>query len=260
MGHHFPYGAWDPRLKDWDTGRGTELCANPQGGDHPLHHYVNVIGKWRAPSTLGELFQNANTGSQFTYLSAARNQAGKPYTVDLTPTNIRIVTIPRPTRIIPAAFRPDVSITDSNGRLEPPQKSKDTGIATSHIFEYKGAEALVFSPGDGGVPDQITHGKYYSADYHFHSVPKTLSTEHAKTMFGQLFGLVEEITCGDFQLNTPPCRPAHPQPGASVPESVGAAELEMQTPRNIPLLTPNDCPWNLTIASCCSGGAGVDSR
>ncbi|AEU36033.1 hypothetical protein [Granulicella mallensis] len=265
MKHTFPHGVWD-QAGNWDTSskRG-RLCANPQSAANSLIHSVSVDdGNWSHPQSLDALFMNSNKDSSFAYLSAARNSSnkGQPYNVNLAQTNLRIVTVPRPTRIIPAAFRPDVKIADPNNRLEPAKNSKDTGLATTHIFEYKGASKLAFTPGDGKNPGLISQGgKDFNSDYHFHSVPTIASIDHAPMMFNQLISLIVEIKCS--LLINRPCPPQRPVPGASVPISVTQDELEMTPGANAHLIDTCDnkkvIPFRLTLASCCSGAVGVDT-
>jgi hypothetical protein len=267
MKHTFPHGVWDQGC-NWDTSskRGL-LCANPQSGSKPLIHSVSVDdGNWSYPQSLHTLFMNPNKDSSFTYLSAVRNPLGKgqTYKVNSTQANLRIVTLPRPTRIIPAAFRPDVKIIDPKHRLEQAQTSKDIGIATTHIFEYRGAGKLTFTPGDGKNPGLIPQGgKDFTSDYHFHSVPTIANIDHAPMMFNQILSLIDGIGCSNDLSINPPCPPTAPQPGKSVPISVTENELEMTPGTDAHLIDTCDnkkvIPFRLTLASCCSGVVGVDN-
>ena len=139
ISHKFPHGTWDEN-GSWNEKHG-DLKANPSSdisGSDLVPHVVSVYG-FKGAGTVNDLFHAANTSSRFTYLVNPRK-----YDLIWNSAGIRVIKLPIPTRIIPAAFRTKAIINDPYGDCEGCVSTGDTGVATTHIFEYEGASALTF--------------------------------------------------------------------------------------------------------------------
>lgn len=261
--HIFPYGIWD-EIPDWDE-RHTQTqltptpcaqCSPGQACSMPVPHRVYVLGNWsKSCKDVDALFKDADTRSRFTYFL---NQGRPSCTVVWNTPELRVISLPLPNRIIPAAFRVGADIDDPDGLLNKHGGSSDTGIATTHIFDYPGARSMLFVP-LAGEPVEMSKGRKYKSDFHFHTVPASannLPKCHDVMMFAALTGLVGQTS--NLVLHPDYCNKKLSK-GASVPDSVKEGELEMDMSSGVgPCLSGRDMNVvSINLATCGSGGLGV---
>lgn len=249
MNHIFPFGVWIEE-QSWDK-KQPSLPANApsSGGANLMPYSVSIVGTRKPACNVDQLFGSASASSQFTYIV----NTGRVHSIDWTQCGMRVISVPLPTRIIPAAFRTSTKVCDPSGRLHPCGNSNDRGVATTHIFEYEGASSLTFIPPYATGAQTMPHGTDYKSDYHFHTVPDKAPTEgHDKIMFGHLMNLLKGNTCADLKLKPGPlCPPETVARGAAVPSSISSPELEMA------LATRKECGLLIDLASCGSSGVGL---
>jgi len=178
--HVFHYGRWIPGLY-WNDRTNPQLPAYTDPSSTPP---TVTLGK--NPSSqarnLSALFAAAQTDSPFIYLLNPNTS----YQVKFDNPNLRVVTVPIPTKIIPAAFRTNARLKDDKGHVNKAPQTCDTtlGVPTSHIFEYQGADALQFSLDPATTVYQSTGPLGH---YHFHTAPVD-DTGH--DMLGALLKLI----------------------------------------------------------------------
>jgi hypothetical protein len=244
MNHIFPYGVWNEEDR-WDRKHGNLPRNLPSSAGYTLVPYpVTVVGTKQPACNVDQLFGTANSSSRFTYLP----NAGRNFSLKWTSTGLRVISLPLPTRIIPAAFRTDARI-DANGHMQQCGNTKDLGVATTHIFVYDGASSLTFTPPDA-IAQHMSHGTDFRADYHFHTVPDNPCPpkDHDVLMFGYMLENIDKFPYKEVTLIPSGDRVAR---GASVPSLVTKGELEIVSRH------PKDCPRIIDLASCGSGGGGL---
>jgi hypothetical protein len=265
MNHIFPYGIWDER-PFWD-GRheNTQLADTPCIPTPsglclmPIPHRVYVLGRWPQPfQNVDALFVDADSRSRFTYYLNTDQPQARAVNWD-TP-ELKVISLPLPSRIIPAGFRVGADIDDNNTpkMLHAHGQSADTaGVATTHIFDYPGARSMLFVP-HGGDAVEMDRGRDFRSDFHFHTVPHScdLSPCHDVMMFASLVGLLK-LT--DNLILDPDYGDIKIERGASLPASVGDEEIEMnvRAEKGSGNGKNQDCVQTTNLATCGSGGLGV---
>ena len=255
--HHFPFGVWDEQ-SDWDSCHGNLPSNDPASGLNPLIAYpLEVFGTQNRAAKVPDLFLRADTDSRMTYLPNPANE----FTFECRCKGLRVISLPMPTRIIPAGFRPDVEIQQSGASvLHPHCKTKDMhGFATTHILEYEGATSMTFNapPNSGGQGSStLTGGIGHEANFHFHAVPKDPcpAKGHDAIMFERLMAFVHLPLMYKLTLPPPPDKPAQIVPGSLVPRSVSNKELEIAPPGT---QCKDGKPHIVNLATCGSGGGGA---
>lgn len=256
LGHKFPYGPWLAGGK-FDN-NGTDLKENHAAAHADRNSYdVTVTGATGAAS-LKDLFSAAARDCDFNYI---------PETPPLTFTtgDIRVISLPFPTRLFVAGIVPGGTITTDNQHpLEGGALSGQAAMA--HVLEYAGASAsLTF---DGTT---VNATKNYTSDFHFHTVP-TNPTYHGPKMFGYLIqnivGNGYNVQLNALEPNIPPilggCISTQAQ-GFDIgeldyfgnqgtekakPEAKGHAQAAPKPGEIVTIFTH-------TTASCAGGGIGV---
>jgi hypothetical protein len=216
--HSFPFGIWQP---DFD--------ANPSLP--PIHNngpYQITVDTVTSPSPdIDTLFRATLCNDPFTYLVNNRNDLQ----INTNYPTVRAISIPLPTQIIPAAFLVGASLSgDGRGRLKGgPSSPRVSGLATTHIFDYQGANNLTLKNGQGDTLDTV------SADmnYHFHTVPLIPADQcHAAMMFANLLKLLASnsstFTPDDLVYPKEPLGCLNMDIGPGTPLSVSPEEAEMQ--------------------------------
>lgn len=275
--HHFPYGRWDDSVTDgavWNTTQYDHQMDLPVSTkDNP--HLITVGGSYNRPACVNDLFKEANTSSRFVYLRSQpqRNAFGAHW----KDSYLRIIKLPIPTRIIPAAFLEHATVCDRNSTMEACTHNRDKGVATTHIFEYKGASDIQFQLYGSQLPIDCTMtgpgplsvcakaGTSSASNLHFHTVPSPtcvidlitkkvtadVPVDHPRTMFHQLVQFADDHACQDVGLEG--CMMDTMRPGDLVPTSVSLAELQIPKQHSSPL----SCTHKVDLATCDSGGIGV---
>jgi hypothetical protein len=260
MSHIFPYGIWDQQ-SDWDSWhQNTQLACAPcapgkdgKGCSMPIPHRIYILGHWTQFSNVDELFIDADTRSRFTYYP--NKDQIQPRTVNWETPELRVISLPMPSRIIPAGFRPKADVRDNSGNpILHHGQSSDAGVATTHIFDYPGAHSMLFVP-RGGDAVEMDHGRDFRSDFHFHTVPQTkyVPPGHDVAMFCALAGLLG--LSNDYQFK--PDVGQTPVKGSSVPDSVEETELEIPS-KNLTTFCNKDNK-TINLATCGSGGIGSGS-
>jgi hypothetical protein len=271
--HKFPYGAWQ------DTRFDSCAPSLPEG------QYRVDLDNFTATTSVCATLQSAASGrGPFRYLSNSRNEIK----LDTTKCGLRIISLPVPTCILPAAYLTKASFvpTDPQSSIlsNPPDGASYSvqGLPTAHILEYAGAKSLNFSsiPKDGS-PIAVTIPS--SQHFHVHTIVDStdMNTDHARGMFANLLGIfyrtelhvdptshqvieLRKYLCDcDLQLiNTDATQI---EVGPNVPPDITPAELEIFTPQPIPVcntqptgILSNVYPFNYHLASCSGSGFGVD--
>lgn len=260
--HTFPFGKWEEPAADAadsffnDTHDSLAACAL----DTPfVLHIDNTTG---GAADVNALFDQTNKVSRFIYLTAKPKQ---PYKVQ-DPGGLRVIRLPIPANIIPAAYRTDAIISGATSVL---QQSGDTtqGIATTHIFQYPNATSLTFA----GTQENPDAGSNF-LDYHFHTVahadprqpPDKDMPPHAPRMFQRLLDLLTPPP----QIALQTSGPEDVVPGPCVLDQVSNREQEvpkllkpLKPKRRQKALKPRTVVVSrllkLTLATCDSGGVGV---
>lgn len=270
--HRFPFGPWqDPDGMDFNP------SLQPIWGGKPDR--IEIADSVTKCTGIDDLFRNVTQGSPLIYLeNKPRNpSATKPdLSVDLTLPTVRAISLPIPTRVVPATFLTNGTLNgDGNGRLnqQAAAQLKAQGIPTTHIFEYREASFFLLKDGRSNYLDSAEVG----TDYHFHTVPIVPATsEHAIAMFRNLLLLVKSdsgtFTPDYLELNRPDGGRWCLDRGPDAPESVSDEELEMvevstmRLMRKLPPLVKDPSRkapmfqvhiFDRTIASCASGGVAV---
>jgi len=227
MGHNYPYGVWD-KYEGWDQ-RMPYLPPNPiaQPISAVVPYTASVFGHYiRRYKTVDTLLRAANTSSRLLYIK----NSDRSYQVDWSCPALRVISLPLPTKLIPAGFRTNASISDNNSTYTNIGSTTcgDNGVATSHIFEYSGASSFTFTtPGAKGGTEQMIHGTNYESDFHFHTVPSAnqLPPDHDAMMFHVLLSAIKSFPCDKVSLKTPDDSAF--TIGKQLPASVGRPELEL---------------------------------
>jgi hypothetical protein len=275
MQHTFPYGIWT------DSGFDNQMPSLPAG------HYKATVDKVTPGASICAMFHSAACGrGPFRYFANSRNEIKldtlpKPNQPDL----LRIISLPVPTRILPAAYltQADFVPTDPQSSIlsDPPSGASYSvkGLPTTHILEYENATYLNFDGVQGQI--QATPGR----NFHVHTIPPVPTeavqcTDHGPTMFSNLLQILyrpklhkdahgnliesKEYLCEcDLQLVN--SDPSQLEPGPNVPDGITDAELEIFTPQPVPVcntqptgILSNVYPFNYHLASCSGSGFGVD--
>ena len=286
--HFFPYGVWDGARQagTWDDETGRSYLGStyttPTAPVTP--HKISVAGPWTAPfANTGQLFRDANTKSRFSHIP---NSSEYTFSINCNTPGVRVISLPIPTRIIPAAIRQGVDITDPKNRIPKSTcKTSDAGgVATTHIFDYQNATSMTFAPLGGGTgpAPTVTGQTEIAGDYHFHAVPQCFYDKHDRDMFKALFGLIQGgapsgSQGGPWKLDlclAPSGATGAVTLGELLPPAVTPSELEtldslsdikkMDFMKKSAKETASGSlqnldvkPLYLVLASCCSGGGGV---
>lgn len=275
--HFFPFGKWQKTTVPFDKSM-PQLAANPAkcGGAKNVAPFMISIPDWSNTLSVSTIFQQAQQDVPFAYFNnkpdATSNKC--PIKLDFTACGLRVISLPIPTRICGAGYLTTATINDnSQSILNNPSSHNQSvsGVATTHIFEYEGADCLTFKTADVvdtmRAVDPISH-------YHFHTVPRKNMGGHGPAMFHNLLGLLSDDkpfaqNGSSYQddrlyLNSP-CPPIF-QAGPSNPDG-GDAELDYD-PKATPCpddrangATANSTPMNLflgDLASCSGPGFGIE--
>jgi hypothetical protein len=255
--HYFPYGRWSP---SWNAAADQNLPQLPLYKDPSVPPPTVTVAGFSSASTINALFSNAQHDSPFTYLPT---KSAQKYAFNWNASGIRVLSMPVPTRIIPAGYNTGASISDPKGHCQKyPTTCRDIGVATTHIFEYQGAESLVFALDLGTTVSQAQDS---TGDYHFHSVPQGVSmASNAALMLDALLQVINSFPHGDVTLNA--AAAGSPiEIGPNVPNCVGPEELEIfpdeaKNPHTMFALPNTLSVARLTngdFATCGGGGIGV---
>ena len=233
--HDFRYGKWAPGFDS----QALTLVKNPKG-NRP--HTITLTG-YSSPAlaTIDPLFKATRGAYTFTYLTNPQVQGKPTYYVNDALAEIRIISIPIPATIIPAAFYGGASLADNSSRHNlstTNPKLPIQGVATTHIFDYPGATSLSFttSNANSGSAAKNDH-------YHFHTVPQA-PNHTPQAMFAnlqQLLGLT--VNKPDLVLNGVADDTGFVNP--QLPDCILTEELE----------EPDAV--RLTLASCAGGAIGL---
>ena len=251
--HIFPYGVWQANGIDQNK---TSLGPNP-GGDQvgsPTSCSVTVSNYSVKYMSTMSLFQDTLKKAPFVYLA---NGSGDIKLRTALP-RLRIISVPIPTQIIPAAFEMGATISAEAGvPLAPLQGAYGVinGLPTTHIFDYWGDQAtLTFNPPAGstiGIPVgptiTLNASTDSSSDMHFHTVVQTQDhMDHGPAMFSNLMDIVLSqsvaFDSGDIALVSPTLSSF--VPGPNVPNCISDGELEIEPDRS-------------DLASCSGTGIGI---
>jgi hypothetical protein len=264
--HTFPHGVWQEPADNASDGffNDNNPSLAPCALTSPYNLAIdNITG---GLANVNALFDQTNQVSRFVYLTA---QPRQPYAVQ-DPGGLRVIRLPIPASIIPAAYRTDATIVGTTSVLQP-SGDKTTGIATTHIFQYPNATSLTFdSERTIGVPSSAGF-----LDYHFHTVGKSASDmpPHAPRMFQRLLGLLTPSvqislqTSGAENVSPGPCALASiSQREQEVPQAEMARmakkgkKSQMLQKAGKTKKAQNGSPEirpMLSLATCDSGGVGV---
>jgi hypothetical protein len=235
--HIFPYGPWN---NSWVDAAEPSLASNLINAPYQ----VTVVGTTGAAANVDNLFPNTQMLGPFNYLP--NPNLGKPLSIDGSRSGLRVVSMPLPTRIIPAAFRTGGNVHDPNGHFHAGSATGQSGYATTHIFVYDGASQLTFQGGSYGSGPQTVNAAVDSAgDFHFHTVPSfDPGFDHGPCMFENLMSLVLNLDRTTLALISNPNDPV--DPGSNVPSCVNHWELEIL-----------DQGRTHTVASCAGSAVGL---
>jgi hypothetical protein len=243
MSHRFPYGVWQGNA-GFDQNP-DQLCPNPSAPGSPRNAYpVTLPGFDNGFESIDDLFADAVRSCSMSYIS----NPNRDINPDFTSANIRVISIPFPTRLITAGFAPSSCITssDENHPIHSPTSSTDTKsgeVAATYIFEYMGANSLAFN-GQQRIASPSTD---FPANFHFHTVPPIGSTNadpnHPVKMFANLMSLVGL----DKVKLLMPYPHVKPKAGNHRPDCVNELELDI----------PFESVRVGDTASCAGGGHGI---
>jgi len=272
--HTFPYGVWQPN--DFDTHYASQTLE-PVGHDGLgilLPHNIKVTNFpiIKGP-TADSVFQDTQNDFDFTYILSP-DPIKKPIKLktDLL-TDLRVIRLPIPSAVYPAAYLVDASIQDPNGMVQLPPASADyetTGLPTTHIFEYVGNKlTLTFNHADASQGKPITVNSSNkpndtSADFHIHTVPPPADkTDHSACMFDNLISILTMggTALGQCDLMLVDSCPSDVEAGPNSPPG-GDDELEFNSSQAGPCQDTNSRRGNLgilayTLASCSGSGFAV---
>jgi hypothetical protein len=201
MAHKFTYGPWDENL---GIDGNTPLSENPQSANGKNPYAVKVKGFTTGAANVAALFQNTVDKNPFFYIKNDVNDIR----VDISKSNLRIISMPIPARIIPATFRPWAFVNyASNVPVATSGHYPAMGVPTTHIFEYPGAQGLTFDApvGQVGISQPATD---FTADFHFHVLPiNSDHTDHGPEMFAHISEVIVSqsgtFSHNDLSLVTP---------------------------------------------------------
>lgn len=276
VSHKFPYGIWDEKEangcgEDWNLGQliqGMNLPVSTKDIPH-----IITVPDWKSPyDSVDTLFTEANTSSRFVYMQSKKSG---PHWEN---SGLRVIKLPIPTRIIPAAFLEHATLCERRPTMQTCKNNRDKGVATSHIFEYRGAKCIHFCLGSDVLPGDCTQDKKCpvpvcatagissQSNLHFHTVPQpnpkmnaagkdvsVVPVDHPRTMFHHLAKFLDDDACQEIGLEA--CMTDTMLPGHLVPSSVSIAELQIHNPSSHRDLLA--CAHKVNLASCDSGGLGV---
>jgi len=256
--HRFPYGVWRGH-RDFDLN--PSLSANPTCPPSQTRnaHSVVIPKYTKNRKCSRDLFcdacQDATNNNNFNFFGYSDKK--HEMCIDFTRNDIRVISLPIPTRMIVGDFV-EKSYINNNDKTHPfhHRYSGDTGdddhsyaVAAAHIFEYDDAAKLQFD--DGLV---IDHGSRCShGDFHFHTVPVGhVCEDHTEKMLKNLISLISPLDSGCFSLYRtaqPSGALVPPVRGPFVPKSVDSSELALPLKREHATLDP-DCGRIGKLASC----------
>jgi hypothetical protein len=242
MGHLFPYGAWKPLGINLNPG----LAPNPAPAHGPRKSYdVMVTGTTSPALSLGALFSDAQKNCDFNYIPT-------DLPLNFTAGDIRVISIPLPTKLLVAGILPNGATITTDQQLLGSGRA-----AVAHVFDYQGASALTFM---GGTTNASTQS---GANFHFHTVSSSCAY-HGPMMFKALINKVlgnYNIKLNATESTSPPilgtCVPAGfdineldpPTPGPCIQHK---AEKESHTKSYV-----DRTGLTHTTASCAGGSLGV---
>jgi hypothetical protein len=258
--HFFSYGRWD---SNWNEAADGNLPQLPEYTNTTVPPPAVTVTDFSSPTAINTVFSDAQRDSPFTYLRANKQK----YAIKWDTPGIRVVSMPIPTRIIPAGYNTSARINDPNGRCQKyPGTCKDIGVATTHIFEYENAGSLTFGLDPNNT---LTQAQDSTADYHFHTVPMPQGTSAdpnaASLMFQAMLQLIDkDFPDTDITL-TPPTLGNPIEMGPNVPNCVEPQELEIFPYDNMHqhtrLAVPNALSmhtrFNGSFATCGGGGLAM---
>ncbi len=254
--HSFPYGAWTP-----DIDKKASLMIG--------NYSITVDAVNSASPNIDALF-NAVCNDKDAFYFLSNDDGG--LSVTTSGPKVRAISLPIPTRILPAAFITNAKVSGGGKRLQPCKSPLVPGLASTHIFDYQGASSLKLLDGAGNQVDSAGQDN----NYHFHTVtPSTASGNHTTMMFAALIGLISGLgpspvtlaINGSLCIDRGPHTPAKvtdqelemlpPDSQASQAEAPG---MRMQTKPGRSTAVQRETLFNLNIASCASGGLGVGGK
>jgi hypothetical protein len=268
--HTFPYGVWQTKF---DTAIKTVLEPISQDASGKLApHKIEVTGfSASQDGTAESVFQDALNNFPFTYIQSP--DSNKKITLTTGYKDLRVIRLPVPTSIYPAAYLVDASIQDPNGMVKTPPASADygdvTGLPTTHIFEYARdnntthATTLTFTDASGGTPINVNSSDSV-VDFHVHTVPpKGDKTDHSACMFNNLISIltINGVALGPCDLMLVDSCPNDVEAGPNSPPG-GDDELEFDSSQSGPCDGTDSRRGNerilaYTLASCSGSGFAV---
>jgi hypothetical protein len=239
--HTFPYGVW-PNFDNTSS-----LGANPAVLGQPREAYpITVSGVSTNHKCAQDVFAEAEKNSSFNYITAK----GADLKLKAWLPRIRVISLPYPTRIIPADSMHSITIDNKDGNHPWNKPNKPYGYWAAHIFEYLDGRSLSFKG-----TEMISQGSTDStANFHFHTLPPQNyhGSPHAPMMFKNLLSVIEGLDPRQFTLKLPPGTLSE-APGPYVPTSLQRDREELCLPK-----CPRAyCPLISNTASCASSGGGI---
>jgi hypothetical protein len=243
--HKFPYGIWNGGSFDDNADK---LLPNPvtTGTTSP---YTIALSGYSPTISVSTLFQNAYNSSSFNYLRNA--DSAHPMTIDVSSPGLLRISLPIPTRIVPAAFLAQAVYQQASSGPSFPPPPQSQGLATTHIFEYDQATLLTFSQGTSQITMQP------DSHFHIHTVPdephSTKDVDHGPDMFLNMLQAIQwnqkRLSESGLSLNDPTPTDIRfgPYVLADMP-NISSEELEFKYLH--PTLTD--------LASCSGSGFGID--
>lgn len=244
--HTFPYGIWKPKV---DFNGNPSLCANPAAAGQKRNAYPVSVGGFKPIySCAQDVFKDADKNCWFNYIKNDKvDLALNPSLSD-----IRVISLPYPTRIFPVDLIVAAHVTDADGAHPLNRPTNGYGFAAGHVFDYQGASSLSFN--NAQVIASPSTGS--DADFHFRTVPpKPSSAGHTQRMFRNLLNVVSGLKTSDFSLVMPLNPPQYA--GPFVPQSVTMDELAMEGGKSTDHSGAPRWAFIGDTAGCAATGGGV---
>jgi hypothetical protein len=264
--HMFRYGAWPGSLDAWSKNTTNLLGADASYLKPATITYTGKPAN-NLPTSANQLFSQAQQYGPFTFIQKSKLPSDFQFNKKA---DLRVVTLPMPTRIIPAGIRSDATLLSSSKYC----RSQSFGypsqaVATTHIFEYLGADGLTFSTNGTTSTSSVSvnNATDYNGNLHLHTeMSPSYGPLHGSEMFEALMRVIsvelsrELIFCTRMD-QTPP----DPEIGPFVPPSIDVGELGIIPPSSDPKTKKKSDhhgtdPHGLvtvTFATCGGGGGAV---
>lgn len=241
--HTFPFGGWTG--SEFDVLM-PGLTENTRDSNHNLIPYTITVNGFAGGS--GGVFSDTfnKRSGRFVYIPNSQSNLQ----VDLAKCGLRVISVPIPTAIVPCGFVTNAVIKDLNHNLLQQDNSKwtNTGVATTHIFQYAGGASAAFNT------DTVTTTVTSPMDLHFHAVPSQPQDEnHASDMFQHLISLIYGVS-GSTQTYLGSQDLVYTGGMTAADPGTDATTLKID-PTELDILYAKDRDGD--VASCASGGIGL---